>query len=643
MIFDFSSSSSSSSVLNSTPKQDCNFLVARKRNIFSFSSAGSSSTSESEVEYNVEAIGGARTELGYKLSNASPPSIPVAASTLERVIILATALYASLKLVSIMAANEVGRIEGLDLMLLSIWTWFVYSFGFPFSNNEEKLFHRLWGTDEKYYRNDVDDGAFYGTLLIPIVAAAKIIDGHRSSSSPEYDESSMDIIQVNFELCFIMGCGLLLHMFMSKQINATNLGSIWTMIIITILSILFAAFMAAMGLLPLFQRLPWQHIIFSQFFYQISMYAIAKSMKKSFTFGELAVVSQALTLLAVEAWLITMNKFELLKLFPLQNHIPSNIVIFQIALILGILLIGIVLSPFLIRSRRLAQQPTWKNKHTRDLNNRKKKVAFIIYFITVLMIGSIGLWLRPFLNIDPYTWTLGFVIEKKARIFLCIYWIGLIVLSLGLFIQLSQARKIYSLNTKRKYFHFLALIMFMPGYLFESIFMHLAFSVAFAVLIYLEYLRYFAVFPLGKQLHVFLSEFLDSRDSGPCILSHIYLLVGCAGCIWLNGTSTLANISGIFTLGLGDAMASIIGRKYGRHRWPGSFKTIEGSIAFVVFIMIGAVILNLTASSNIWADSTQWFSYILVVSVIALLEAVTYQNDNLILPLFMWSLVNLKI
>lgn len=48
---------------------------------------------------------------------------------------------------------------------------------------------------KKKYRNDVDDGAFYGTLLIPIVAAAKIIDTQRSSqsssSTPEYNDSSM--------------------------------------------------------------------------------------------------------------------------------------------------------------------------------------------------------------------------------------------------------------------------------------------------------------------------------------------------------------------------------------------------------------------------------------------------------------------
>lgn len=41
-------------------------------------------------------------------------------------------------------------------------------------------------------------------------------------------------------------------------------------------------------------------------------------MKKSFTFGELAVVSQILTLVAVEAWVITINKV-IQKLFLYQK------------------------------------------------------------------------------------------------------------------------------------------------------------------------------------------------------------------------------------------------------------------------------------------------------------------------------------
>lgn len=65
--------------------------------------------------------------------------------------------------------------------------------------------------------------------------------------------------------------------------------------------------------------------------------------------------------------------------------------------------------------------------------------------------------------------------------------------------------------------------------------MHLAFSVAFAAFIFAEYLRYFALYPLGAAIHVFLTEFIDDKDSGTAILSHFYLLTGCAGSIWLEG------------------------------------------------------------------------------------------------------------
>lgn len=63
--------------------------------------------------------------------------------------------------------------------------------------------------------------------------------------------------------------------------------------------------------------------------------------------------------------------------------------------------------------------------------------------------------------------------------------------------------------------------------------MHLAFSVAFSLFIFAEYIRYFALYPFGASLHIFLSEFLDEKDKGSAILSHFYLLIGCAGVIWL--------------------------------------------------------------------------------------------------------------
>ena len=40
--------------------------------------------------------------------------------------------------------------------------------------------------------------------------------------------------------------------------------------------------------------------------------------------------------------------------------------------------------------------------------------------------------------------------------------------------------------------------------------------------------------------------------------------------------------SGIILLGVGDSLAAIVGSKYGRIYWPGTHKTIEGSLAAVL-------------------------------------------------------------
>jgi dolichol kinase len=62
---------------------------------------------------------------------------------------------------------------------------------------------------------------------------------------------------------------------------------------------------------------------------------------------------------------------------------------------------------------------------------------------------------------------------------------------------------------------------------------HLALSAAFAMFIFAEYIRYFALYPFGASVHVFINEFLDTKDQGTAVLSHFYLLTGCAGSLWL--------------------------------------------------------------------------------------------------------------
>ncbi|EED84276.1 hypothetical histidine kinase [Postia placenta Mad-698-R] len=193
-----------------------------------------------------------------------------------------------------------------------------------------------------------------------------------------------------------------------------------------------------------------------------------------------------------------------------------------------------------------------------------------------------------------------------------------------------------SVNARRKYFHALAVVMFLPGIIVDPAFSHLAFSAAFALFTFAEYVRYFALYPFGASVHVFMNEFLDQKDSGTAILSHFYLLIGCAGTVWFEGPSQLLQYTGTLVLGVGDALASIVGKRLGRHRWLAtSPKTVEGSAAFALSIVACAWVLRVLGFSEHFSVA----KYAVVAVLASVLEAFSVQNDNVILPLYMWSML----
>ncbi|KAJ7722742.1 hypothetical protein DFH07DRAFT_1006356 [Mycena maculata] len=190
------------------------------------------------------------------------------------------------------------------------------------------------------------------------------------------------------------------------------------------------------------------------------------------------------------------------------------------------------------------------------------------------------------------------------------------------------------LNARRKFFHALVVVMFVPGVALDPAFTHLAVSVAFALFVFAEYIRYFAIYPLGAAVHLFMSEFLDAKDGGTAVLSHFYLLTGVAGALWLEGPSRLLQYTGILVLGIGDALASIVGKRHGRHAWsPTTSKTLEGSAAFGVTVVASAWALRVCGL----VEPFSTWRYVLVVALAAVLEALSDQNDNLTLPLYTWS------
>src|SRR5260221_14646547 len=120
--------------------------------------------------------------------------------------------------------------------------------------------------------------------------------------------------------------------------------------------------------------------------------------------------------------------------------------------------------------------------------------------------------------------------------------------------------------------------------------------------------------------------------------------------------STLLQFTGILGLGLGDAavstvflarlresdmnQASIVGRGLGSLRWSATTaKTLEGSCAFVVSVLVATEVLGVLGYVEGYSVGRQRMGYIGGLVVSGLLEALSEQNDNLTLPLFMWSVL----
>ncbi|KAJ0083651.1 hypothetical protein Patl1_30609 [Pistacia atlantica] len=169
--------------------------------------------------------------------------------------------------------------------------------------------------------------------------------------------------------------------------------------------------------------------------------------------------------------------------------------------------------------------------------------------------------------------------EPFKRLSLCIYWVSLICASVLRFYNISKNSKIERILL-RKYYHLMAVLMFVPALIFQPKFLDLGFGAALAVFLALEIMRVWRIWPLGQLIHQFMNAFTDHRDSDLLIVSHFSLLLGCAFPIWMSSgfnDRPLAPFAGILSLGIGDTMwlidsllyvqASMVGYKYGVLRW----------------------------------------------------------------------------
>ena len=275
-------------------------------------------------------------------------------------------------------------------------------------------------------------------------------------------------------------------------------------------------------------------------------------------------------------------------------------------------------------------------------------------------------------RMQPFTFNLlrG---PAERRLAICAYCI--LVLGLGLF-AVIRVTSFVQVDTRRKIFHGTIVAMLLPSTFVDPCFISLALALILSIFIILDLYRAAQLPPISRPLTHFLAPYIDGRDHrGPVIVSHMFLLIGCAIPLWLtlagvertgrspwrgwdvpDSARSLSMVSGIVCVGMGDAAASLVGRRYGKTKWYwGGGKSLEGSAAFSIAVAVGLF------ASWIWLQVGGWLSlqsasgtgrHAMVGTVMgkcvlagigaSLMEAtLTSANDNVIVPIGLWLMVRI--
>ena len=250
----------------------------------------------------------------------------------------------------------------------------------------------------------------------------------------------------------------------------------------------------------------------------------------------------------------------------------------------------------------------------------------------------------------------------NTRLILSVYWLAVIVFGLAIVFRLST---IVEVDTRRKVFHFMMVAMLLPATYVDPTFAALSLSLILAIFLLLDLFRASQLPPLSKSLAYFLAPYVDGRDlKGPVVISHIFLLIGCAIPLWLSlgalprtGQGALSGwevphrevsmVSGVICVGMGDAAASLVGRRYGHRKWLWrGGKSIEGSAAFTLAVGVALGLAKAWLRIGGWPANNDdpWVvtaGKVGIASAVAsLTEAVlTGGNDNVIVPIVLWLCV----
>lgn len=243
---------------------------------------------------------------------------------------------------------------------------------------------------------------------------------------------------------------------------------------------------------------------------------------------------------------------------------------------------------------------------------------------------------------EPVAWLVYHCFDDYKRFRLMCSWMLLSAVA-GSFAYWYSSKYSGSSTVVRKVFHGAVVSVFLPGVICDPDLMYLACGAILGVFVLLELFRLLSVPPIGQSISGAFAMFLDEKDAGAFVLTPLYLFVGCAASVLLFPgpfavpRSVLVLLSGTVALGVGDTAASVVGSKLGKHYWPGTNKTVEGTLAAIVAQFAFYLPLLYTAVQTVWHPKTA--ALIIVLCLGSCLEAFTTQVDNLALPFYVYPMM----
>ncbi|CAR30935.1 hypothetical protein ZYGR_0P02390 [Zygosaccharomyces rouxii] len=261
---------------------------------------------------------------------------------------------------------------------------------------------------------------------------------------------------------------------------------------------------------------------------------------------------------------------------------------------------------------------------TRDMSNG---VIRSMILFSVFLVGF-PLGVEKLLVIDdndPLGWLINYIAVSKLRQTILFTWLGSL---LFLIPNILTFKSSFTLNTSRKVWHFLILVLISHPFRLDPEFVKISLSGTIVLFLCVEYLRYLKLEPFGEFLDSRLRSFADFRDDkGPLIISYIYLIIGIATPLLISDSPV-----GLIGLGVGDSLASIVGGKWGKTSWPGTGKTIEGTGAFIA----GTSFVSLIFKQYLgYFKGISSLNLILICGLSGVLEGNSFLNDNILIPAFM--------